>query len=204
MKFSTMRRAMSMAITGLVLLFSAYLLLREGKRPIAPALPIISGCGKLGPGMRRIEAGPVNFHFDVPVERFTVKCGVPDAPVGPYGGCTVQTKSRASFLNISWDPKASMEGMQPRLDPALIYSGPVVNRKVLDNEGNTVGEDYWGYWHNGEFWRRVRLRGSLVARYGSIKPADVVSYGSVHQEDAKLFDEVINSVCLKPFPGDAE
>ncbi len=204
MKFSAMRWPTFMAITGLVLLFSAYLLLHGDKRPVSPTLPVISSCKKLGPGMRRIEVGPVKFHFDVLVQRFTVKCGVPDTPVGPYGGCTAQTRSRASFLDISWDPKANMESMQPRLDPALIYSSPVVNRKVLDNGGNTVGEDSWGYWGNGEFWRRVRLRGSLVAGYGSIKPADVASYGSVHQEDAKLFDQVINSICFEPSPGDTK
>jgi hypothetical protein len=190
------------AIMGFVLLFSAYFLLRgRSKKPVAPAVPIVSGCKKLRPGMRRIEVGPVKFHFDVPVKRFTVKCGVPDAPTGPYGGCDVQPKNSASLLNISWDAEASMEGMRPHLDPALVYSGPVVNRKVLDDDENTLGEDSWGYWGNGEIWRRVRLRGSVIARYGSIKPNDIASYGSVHAEDAELFDQVINSVCILSAPG---
>jgi hypothetical protein len=189
------------AITGFVLFLSAYFLLHEGKKVAAPAVPAISSCKKVGPGMRRIEVGPVKFHFDVPVEPFTVKCGVPDAPVGPYGGCTVQPINSVSLLNISWDPEASMEGIQPHLDPPLVYFGPVVSRKVLDDDGNTVGEDSWGYWGNGEVWRRVRLRGSVVARYGSIKPGDVANYGSVNQTEAELFDKIINSACFLPAPG---
>ncbi len=192
---------MFIVITGIFSLFVAYLLLHTGKNPVAPAVPIVSGCKKLGPGMRRIEVGPVKLHFDAPVERFTVKCGVPDRPVGPYGGCTVQPKNSASLLNISWDPEASMKGMQPHLDPALVYSGPVVNRKVLDDDGNTAGEDSWGYWGNGEFWRRVQLRGSVVARYGSVNEKDIASYGSAPEKDAKLFDQVISSACLLSAPG---
>ncbi|HXM12270.1 MAG TPA: hypothetical protein VN946_20125 [Terriglobales bacterium] len=188
------------AITGFVLFLSVYLLLDGGKKATAPAAPVISSCKKLGPGMRRIEVGPVKFHFDVPVERFTVKCGVPDAPVGPYGGCAFQPKNSLSLLNISWDPEASMKGMQPNLDPALVYSGPVVSRKILDDDGNTIGEDSWGYWGKGEFWRRVRLRGSVVARYGSINAGGTASDGSVQKKDAELFDHVINSVCILSGP----
>jgi hypothetical protein len=205
MRFSTTRWPWFVAIVGSFLLFSGYVVLRGGRRPVAPALPVVSSCKKLGPGMERIEVGPFKFHFDVPAEHFKVKCFVPDQPMGPDDrGCAVQPQNSATLLNISWDPEASMKGMQPHLDPTLLYSGPVVNRRILDDDGNTVGQDSWGYRGKGEFWRRVRLRGSVVARYGSILPVDVARYGSVRQEDAKQFDGVINSVCLAPFPDDVK
>ena len=141
--------------------------------------------------------------FDVPVEGFTIKDFASDAPSGAYG-FSVRPSGSTSFLDIWWDPKAGMEGLRAAVDPTLNFSGPVENRKILDDEGKPVGEDSWGYWDNGELWRRVRLRGSVVVRYGSINPGDVASYGSVHQEDAKFFDQVINSVCSEASRGDAK
>jgi hypothetical protein len=101
-------------------------------------------------------------------------------------------------MDISWDPEAGMRGMRPAVNPKLIFSGPVEHREILNDEGSSVGEDSWGYWDDGKFWRLVRLRGSIVARYGSINPGDVARYGSVNQEDSKLFNQVINSVCFAP------
>jgi hypothetical protein len=186
---------------GFVLLFCGYCFLRGDKKPVAPAVPLVSRCKKLGPGMRRI--GRFEFQFDVPIDGFTTKDFASDAPSGAYG-FNVKPSSSASFLDIWWDPKAGMEGMKPAVDPALNFSGPVENRNILNDEGTPVGEDAWGYWGKGEVWRRVRLRGSIVARYGSINPGDNARYGSVHQGDAKLFDQVINSVCVEPSPSDVK
>ena len=116
----------------------------------------------------------------------------------------IRTKDSASFLDISSDPEASMENMMPAVDPTLKFSGPVENRRILDDEGNSVGEDSWGYWDKHEFWRQVRLRGSIVARYGSTSPGGVATYGSVDQNDAKLFDQIINSVCVERSPSNAK
>jgi hypothetical protein len=182
-----------------VVLFCVYFLLRRSRKPVGPAVPVVSRCKTSGPGMRRI--GRFEFQLDIPAERFTIRDFASDAPSGPYG-FGIKPSNSASLLDISWDPTAGMEGMMPALDPALNFSGPVENRKILDDEGNSVGEDSWGYWDNEEFWRRVRLRGSIVARYGSINSGEIARYGSVHEEDAKLFDQVINSVCIEPSLGD--
>lgn len=182
---------------GFVLLFSVYLLLRRGKKPVPPAAPVVSSCKRLDPGVRSV--GRSEFQFDIPLERFTIKDFASDALAGAYG-FRIVPKNRAAFLDVSWAPEAGMEGMGPALDPALTFSGPVERRKILDDEGSIVGEDAWGYWGKGEFWRRFRLRGSIVVRYGAINPGDVATYGSVHQEDAELFDQVINSVCVTAAP----
>ncbi len=193
--------------TGVLLIAVVYLQFRSDKiKPLAPKVPVVSSCKELKPGMRRIAVGPglrwrgvgaqADFQFDIPIERFTpIKDFSPsDAPGGP-SGFSLRLRNSASLLEIWWDPEID-ESMKPAVNPALIYSGPVEPRKILDDEGSPVGEDSWGYWDNGEFWRRVRLRRSVIVRYGSINPGDVASYGSVHEQDAELFDQVISSVCF--------
>jgi hypothetical protein len=52
------------------------------------------------------------------------------------------------------------------------------------------GEDYWEYLNTGEPWRQVRFfTGGVVAKYGFVT-----------KDEAKLFDQVISSVCLLPKP----
>jgi hypothetical protein len=182
-------------VAGFILVFFTHFLLRGGKKPVVPVVPVVSSCKKMAPAMRRIWRS--EFQFDIPAERFTIEDFASDAPAGAYG-LRVRPRNSASFLDISWGPDAGMEGMRPAADPALAFSGPVENRKILDDEGAPVGEDAWGYWGKGEVWRRVRFRGSIVARYGPINPGEVARYGSVHQEDATLFDQILNSVCITP------
>jgi hypothetical protein len=185
---------------GLAFLFVAYLYVRSGKKPVAPAIPVVSSCKKLGPGMRRLGpetrmVGHLVFEFDVPLEGFVIEGDTSDAPAGGYGFNLVPKNSRA-LLDITWDDPEDMEFMKPPIPPELISPRSAVIRKILDDEGTAVGGDSWGYWGDGELWRRVRLRGHVTARYGSIKPGDVASYGSVHQKEADLFDQIINSVCM--------
>jgi hypothetical protein len=185
-------------MVGLAFVFLAYLFVHSHKKPVAPAVPVVSSCKKLAPGMRRMgpewrRTGPVVFQFDVPTEGFVIEAGASDMP---SDGFTLIPRNSESFLNITWDdPGNEMLQKRPPVPPALL-SGPAVNRKVLTDEGLPVGEDSWGYWDDTEFWRRVRLRGDVVARYGSIKPGEVASYGSVHQKEAEIFDRIINSVCV--------
>jgi len=192
--------------TGVLLLAVAYLQFRSDKtKPLAPKVPVVSSCKELKPEMRRIAVGPglrwravgtqADFQFDIPIERFTpIKDLSPsDTPVGP-SGFSLRLRNSASLLEIWWNPESD-ESMKPAVNPALIYSGPVENRRIFDDKGSPVGEDSWGFWGDGEFWRRVRLRRSVIVRYGSINSGDVASYGSVHEKDAELFDQVISSVC---------
>jgi hypothetical protein len=186
------------AIIGFVLLFSAYLILHAGKNPAASVVPIVSGCKKLGPGMRRIGE-QYGVQFDVPVKDFIIHEGISDSPGGGHG-FDLKPKNGSSPLVISWRSDDGQEGMRPPMDRTLTFSGPVENRRIFDDNGSPVGEDSWGYWEKGEFWRRVRLRGSVIARYGSINPGGVASDGSVQKKDAELFDHVINSVCILSGP----
>jgi hypothetical protein len=80
-------------------------------------------------------------------------------------------------------------------DPILATAGQ--ERKILDKRGNTIGQDSWGYWGQGERWRHVRFResGLVDVRYGPKNEAEIPSYGSVHEQDAAAFDQIINSAC---------
>lgn len=191
----------SIFLSGAVLVCLAYFLVPKGRKPAGSVVPVVRSCKTLGLGMRRVGAGA--FQFDVPEEGFTIKHFASDAPSGSYG-FSVKPSSSTSYLLIQWDPKIGIESMRPTTDPALTFVGPVQNRKIIDNKGNVIGEDAWGYWGDREFWRRVRLKGSVVARYGSINQGDLPTYGSVFQQDAQLFNQVINSVCIEPSQGDTK
>jgi len=188
------------AVAGLVLLSLYFLILRR-KNPVAPAILVVPVCKKLEPGMKRVELSRSEFQFDVPTERFTIKDSDNETPIGG-GGLIVISKNGKSFMYIAHDSEASTEDMRPALDSTVGSSGQVERRKVFADDGIVVGEDAWGYWGNGEVWRRVQLQRSILARYGSINSSD--RSGSVHQEDAKLFDQVVNSACYDFSPDEGK
>ena len=183
--------------TAILLLCVTYLQFHGSKKPLAPKTPVVSSCKELKPGMKRIGGRlgfqfdvPV-FKFDVPVKDFTIREGSGDE-TDVSGFPLTRGNSRSYF---SWGSERLKPGSAP-IDPALVFSGPVEKRKIFDDNGKQIGEDSWGYLDNGEYWRRVRLVGWVVAGYGSINEKDVASSGSVHEEDAELFDRVISSVCI--------
>ena len=191
------------AIAGLLLVVIAYFTFVRLTKPVAPASLTVSGCSDIKPGMKRIgeqldfQFNAPFFRFDVPVTDLTIREGGPtDTGVR---GVELKPKSSASpsYLSISWGAEVGRVGTVPE-DSILAFSGPVVKRPIIDAKGQRIGEDTWGYRDNGERWRRVRLIGWLVARYGSINAKDELSYGSVQRNDAALFDRVISSVCIAP------
>ncbi len=187
-------RAGAISVTAIVILFAglAYLEFAPGEKPLPlpPFLAAVSSCRELGPGMRRIGE-QVGFQFDVPIRDFTVHEGSTDAPP-PIHGFDIRPKNSTAYLSISWGEETT-ERRPP--DPILDSSDNIQKRTVLDDNGKTIGEESWGYWGQGERWRRVHLLGWLQLRYGSKNEREVPSYGSVHERDAALFDQIINSAC---------
>jgi hypothetical protein len=185
----------SVAVTGIFLACVAYLEFLPEQEPVAPAVPIVSSCGDLIPGMKRI--GDYGFQFDFPANNFTTDEGWGDMPPGPHG-FSVRPKNRASELAISWhSPRMSVGGV-PEI-PALMYTGYIEKRRIFDDKGQVIGEDSWGYWSGGR-WRRVHLLGWIDASYGSRNKSEMSSNGSVYEGDAALFDRIISSVCRVPDP----
>jgi hypothetical protein len=197
-------RAGAISVAVIIILFGGlvYLELAPDQEPLPaslPALPAVSSCRESGSGMRRI-GGQTGLQFDVPMKDFTISEGSTDAPP-PIYGFDIRPKNSTAWLSISWGEAITQtrrSGMPP--NPILDSSdvGPSENvgrRRVLDDQGKTIGEESWGYWGQGEHWRRVHLLGRLHVSYGSENERDVRSYGSVHERDAALFDQIINSVC---------
>ena len=189
-------RPRAIGVAVIVILFAglAYLEFSGEAKPIPPSLPDVSGCGGLGTGMRRIgEMGfqDVGFRFDVPIKDFTIHEGCTDAGP-PICGFDIRPKNSTAWLSISWGEETT-ERKPP--DPILDSSDNVEMRRIRNDQRRLIGEESWGYWGQGERWRRVHLLGSVQARYGSKNERDVPSYGSVHERDAALFDQIINSAC---------
>ena len=190
-------RPRALGVAVIVLLFAglAYLEFSPRARPNPPPLPNVSSCAELGPGMRRIgeQMGfqDVGFRFDVPTKDFTIHEGCTDAsPL--ICGFDIRPKSSTAWLSISWGEETT-ERKPP--DPILDSSENVEKRRILDDQRRLIGEESWGYWGQGERWRRVHLLGWIQARYGSKNATDVPGYGSVRERDAALFDQIINSAC---------
>jgi len=177
--------------TGVLLLGVAYLQFRSDKKPLAPKAPVVTSCKELKPGMRRLGE-QYGYQFDVFANDFTIHEG--RGTESDVYGFTLTRENGTSYLDISWRSERLNMGGVP-VDPTLMYSGPFEKRWIFDDKGKQIGEDSWGYWGDGEFWRRVHLVGRVVASYGSINSGDIASSGSVHEKDAELFDQVINSVC---------
>jgi hypothetical protein len=199
-------------IVGLTFLLVAYLYVRSAQKPVATAIPIVSGCKKLGPGLKRIgEPYRVEqVEFDIPAGSFNIDQWSQDAPPNATS-FRIGPKNDASYLSIDFGPAAfpssplgapipqALMPPAPRRQPAP--SGHVETRTIFDDKGTAVGEDSWGYWDGDERWRRVLFPvGTVVARYGSINKEDVANHGSVHQKEAELFDRIINSVCIPDGP----
>jgi hypothetical protein len=187
------------AITvGIIVILSAgvaYLQFSPLETPVPPSIPAVCTCQELRPGMRRIGE-QLGFQFDIPLRDFTISEGCSDAPPLICGVDIRQPKASTARLSISWGEE--IDDMRPPypnpiLDP--LYEDKVEKRRVLDDKREPIGEDAWGYWGQGERWRRVRLLGWVNARYGSKNEKDLPSYGTVREQDAVLFDRIINSAC---------
>jgi len=131
--------------------------------------------------MRRI-GNQYGFQFDIFAKDFRIHEGTQDMP--PFAhGFHLTGKNSTSPLDITFGQRP-MESMAT--DPARILSSRVEQRRIFDDKGEPVGEDYWGCLGSGERWRQVRLfKGGVVAKYGFVE-----------EKEAELFDRVISSACL--------
>src|SRR5690349_13139141 len=203
-------RATAIGIVVISILFAglAYLELSPDEKPLPQLLPpflsAVSSCKALAPGMTRIGKDSffkVPFRFDVPTEDFAISENCTDAfPL--ICGYAIKPKSGTDYLDISWGQETiEKRPPDPIRDSSGIDSSAFAGkRRIADAEGKTIGEESWGYWGQGEHWRRVHLLGRVQARYGSKNEMDARSYGSVHARDAALFDQIINSVCWSSSP----
>jgi len=202
-------RAISVAVMSVLFAGLAYLELSPHEelfpQPLPPFLPAVASCAQPMQGMRRIGERTgfedTGFRFDVPIEDFTIWQGCSDTPP-VICGFDIKPKNSAAHLSVSWG-ESTTEGRPP--DPILDSSDPdssafAATRRVLDDKGKRIGQESWGYWGQGERWRRVHLVGRVQASYGSKNEGEVRSNGFVHEREAARFDQIINSACRLSSP----
>jgi hypothetical protein len=197
-------QTVSVGIIAILLAGASYLEFSHREKPLPPSIPVVTTCPELRPGMKRIGKHRIigtdehlGFQFDVPINNFTITEGCADAPPNMCG-FGIRPKNSTASLSIEWGEMSDMKPPNPILDS--LDKKKTERRKVLDDDGKPIGEETWGYWEQGERWRRVHLLGGINARYGSKDEEDVPRYGSVDERDAALFDEIINSACFPTIP----
>ena len=169
------------AVVGIVSFGSVYIVWKETAKPHAPAVPVVSICKSPAPGMKRIP-GKGGYQFDFLQEQFYMHEGVSDSPPWRFA-FSLEPKDGTAALAINFRD-STMNRMV--WDRAYNFSGHVEHRQIFDEQGHPIGEDYWGYWENGERWRRFLLfKGGINATYDL---ADTT--------EAALFDRVLNSTCI--------
>jgi hypothetical protein len=157
---------------------------KKSQSGASPPIPVVSVCKELPPGMRRIGAKPGDrymLQFDVPETEVLIREGVSDAPPIVYG-FDIKPKDSESRLAVSYGPQSN----NVNADRARDSFPHVLKRIIVDDKGHSVGEDDWGYQNAEKRWRRARFQGWVTADYGPL----------VNEQEARLFDRVINSACL--------
>jgi hypothetical protein len=73
-------------------------------------------------------------------------------------------------------------------DELFINSISFAQRNLVLSDGGAIGVDSWGQSRSGGTWRQTAALGE-GARYRGVTP-----------ESTRIFDEVVNSVCIVPYP----
>lgn len=153
------------------------------KTPTVP-VPVVSSCTGLSPGTRRVGAkagDPYMLQFSVPEAKVRIREGVTDAPPLIYG-FDIRPQGGESLLTISYGPPRNAG-----VEPARGTDSRVEKRVVVDDAGHSVGEDDLRYLNTGARSRNAVFQGWVSAQYLSVS-----------DQDAALFDQIINSACLLP------
>lgn len=74
-------------------------------------------------------------------------------------------------------------------DEQFINSTDFHERNITGEHGSTFGEDSWGSLKDGGKWRQTAFAGEGGARYVNAQP-----------DDAGVFDRIIDSACVAPYP----
>lgn len=141
----------------------------------------VPSCTKPRRGLRRIGWG-YGPQFDVPKRAAEILGGKPDVDYSRY---VIKPKKGKGFLELWFGPYAM--GSDPA-DEKFTSSVTFAQRKVVSAADGVIGIDSWGKLRNGEKWRQTAIV-SQGARYDAAKP-----------DDAALFDEIIDSLCLVTYP----
>jgi hypothetical protein len=171
-------RWLTSALAGSVLVSSIVFYLWPMCDPHAPPAIVVSACGDVPGGVRRMSAG-YGTQIDAPEDAFVVKSTLQEMPPGRIHSVTL----RNSNANIAILPD---DGSWKELKDALpVFSRPIYARGTHSGKERAVGMDRWGYRKGGERWR-----------YVAFSSGDAVGYLPTPLKEASLLDQVISSACL--------
>ena len=117
----------------------------------------------------QFEASPALFH---------IHAGTSDSPP-IVTGIGIRPLGSTSKLEIVYGSLGA-----GYFDAVPSLSEHSAEREVYRDDGQVFGKDSWGLLPNGDRWRRVQLRGNVVAKYEF-----------VNKKDADILDRVISSAC---------
>jgi hypothetical protein len=138
-------------------------------------------CGKHRPGTKRIGG---RVRFDVPNRNVQVLGGKPDVDYVRY---VIKPKTGDSYLELWFGPYAL--SMTPS-DDDFLNSVTFSERRIVSPGMGVVGTDTRGQLQSQDKWRQAAVAASGGA-----------SYRAKTDEDAALFDRVVDSMCVVPFGG---
>jgi hypothetical protein len=131
---------------------------------------------------RQIPGANFGLNFAVPKHAVKILGGKPDTDYVEY---VIKPKKSHSWLELWFGPYAM--SWEPE-DDQFIKSADFAQRTLVLPNGATIGVDSGGHLHNGTNWRQTNIVG------------EGARYTDAPIEDAKLFDQIINSACFTPHP----
>ena len=143
---------------------------------------VMPDCAKPPPDQRRIGWGSSGLQFSVPRRGVKISGGKPDVDYNVY---VVRLKDSGSHLELWFGPYAM--NLDPD-DAQLVNSSRFSQRRVVHADGGFEGVDSRGQLRDGQLWRQT----SVVA--------EGAKYQVARQQDAEVFDQIINSLCWVPYP----
>lgn len=154
--------------------------LQIGMEPEANSL-LLRPCRAPKSGERELGWGQSGLHFTVIKRTVRILGGKPDADYVMY---MVKPKKSKSWLELWFGPYAMDWEPDAR---QFVNSAEFAQRSLVLPDDSVIGIDSWGRFRNGTSWRQADIVGE-GARYTDAFP-----------EDAKLFDQIINSACFTPY-----
>lgn len=143
---------------------------------------LVRACEKPPPGIKRIGWGKYGLQFDVPAKGLEILGGKPDVDYVRY---VIRRKHEKAFLQFWFGPYA----MNPDPEDRQFVDSDTFQERVVIRPGDReAGLDSSGQLHDGSYWRQTRV-GLEGARYSGASA-----------EDAKIFDQIIDSLCEVPYP----
>ena len=144
---------------------------------------IVPSCGPPASGSKRIGWGNNGLQFDVANHEAKILGGKPDVDYVRYA---IKPRAGKSYLELWFGVYATDLDAN---DDQFIDSVEFAERNVVFPDGSLVGKDSSGLLHSGRRWRHTSVLGQGAA-----------SYRAATEEDAKMFDQIISSICYVPYP----